>query len=100
MTIQTLGGFTSPPSDEDPEYYDVKLVFKPLHDTGSDKNTIDGVQEFMVRGVLGRDPCDANKVRSVCVCVCACVCVCVCVCVDEMEGICSIPVVMSFYRIK
>lgn len=67
--MQTLGGFTSPPSDEESEYYDVKLVFKPLLDTGSDKNTMDGVQEFMVRGVLSRDLRDADEVRSACVCV-------------------------------
>jgi hypothetical protein len=104
--MQTLGGFTSPPSDEDLEYYDVKLVFKPLHDTGNGKSTMDGVQEFMVRGALQRGPCDTNEVRSegllcvcvcmyvrVCVCACVCmyvcvrVCVCACVCVDKMIDI-------------
>lgn len=95
LIIQTLGGFTSPPSDEEPEYYDVKLVFKPLHEASYDKNTVNGVQEFMVRGALRRDRCDANEVRSDVM-----TCVCVCVCVDKMEGFCSVPTVITYHFIK
>ena len=104
LIIQTLGGFTSPPSDEDSEYYDVKLVFKPIHDTGSDKNTIDGVQEFIVRGVLSRDPCDSSEVRSVCVRVCVgvgvCVGVCVCVCVCVFRCMCACGCVGVYERFR
>ena len=86
--------FTHTPSDQDPEDYDVKLVFKPVQDTVCDRNSMDGVQEFTVKGTLVGNPCDnkegvqSDEVRSNVGCMCMCVCVCVCVCVRECVCVC------------
>ena len=90
-----MAGLNSPPSDHDSEDYDVKLVFKPLQETGCDRVVLDGVQEFIVKGTLRGYPCSINEAVNsnegksdvrlyICmhVYVCSNVYVLVCMCVD------------------
>lgn len=57
-----MGGLTSPPLDHNLDDYDVKLIFKPVQDTGCDRNTLDGLQEFTVKGTLKWDSCNSTEV--------------------------------------
>ena len=54
-----MGGLAFPPLDQNQDDYGVKLIFRPGQDTGSDRNTLDGIQEFTVKGTLKWDPCDS-----------------------------------------
>ena len=56
-----MGGLTFPPLDENVDDYDVKLIFKPVQYTVCDRNTLDGFQEFTVKGTLKWDQCNSSK---------------------------------------